>query len=168
MHKAVLLLLIISTCLAFKDCEPFGTRVFYGEKAHNKDSEEKLVIQFNTKQNCEKSYLLVVKKSGLDKIQCSTNTLSLSAKVNNYATSIHRCSISDINFEETFHYNAFGWDGSSANPIAFAQDFIPVKITDITDAKRKINLIVLADWSSLDKNLGKYTPLDNLFSSTIK
>ena len=104
----------------------------------------------------------------MDKIQCTTNTLHLSAKVNNYTTSIHRCSISDINFEETFHYNAFGWDGSSANPIAFAQDFIPVKIADITDAKRKISLIVLADWSHLEKNVGKYTPLANLFSSTLK
>jgi hypothetical protein len=61
----------------------------------------------------------------------------------------------------------FGWDGSSSNPIPFSTDFISVKIADITNANLKLNLVVLADWSHLEKNIGKYTPLDNLFASVL-
>jgi predicted MPP superfamily phosphohydrolase len=101
----------------------------------------------------------------MEKINCTITTLHLSAKVKNYQTSIHKCSISSVNFEQVFHYNVFGWDGSSANPIPFSVEFIPVTIADVTDSRRKINIIALADWSSLDKNKDKYVPLDALFAS---
>jgi predicted MPP superfamily phosphohydrolase len=104
----------------------------------------------------------------MERIKCTTKTLQLSANVKNYQTSIHKCSISSVDFEQLFHYNAFGWDGSSANPIPFSVDFIPVSITDVTDSKRKINLITLADWSALDKNKDKYAPLDGLFASVME
>lgn len=99
----------------------------------------------------------------MEKINCTITTLQLSPNVQHYQTSIHKCSISSLNFEQVFHYNVFGWDGSSANPIPFSAEFIPVTIADVTDIKRKINIMALADWSTLNKNLGKYVPLDALF-----
>lgn len=109
----------------------------------------------------------MIKKSGLEKVECTITPLHLSKNVNNYQTYVHKCSISSINFEEVFHYNVFGWDGTASNPIPFSQDFISVTVADVTNGKRKMNMIVLADWSHLDKNKGKYVALDNLLTSVI-
>jgi hypothetical protein len=85
----------------------------------------------------------------------------LSASVNNYQTYIHKCKINSINYEEVFYYNVFGWDGTASSPIPYAQDFIKYKLADITDANRKMQLIVLADWSQIEKNIAKYKPIDH-------
>jgi predicted MPP superfamily phosphohydrolase len=97
-----------------------------------------------------------------------TTHLQLSNNVNNCQTFIHKCSLLYVNFEEIFHYNIFGWDGSTSNPIAFFKDFISVTIADVTNVSRKMTIIALADWSPLDKNNGKYVPLDGLFASVIR
>jgi hypothetical protein len=51
---------------------------------------------------------------------------------------VHKCKALSINFDETFHYNVFGWDGKSGNPIPFSDSFIPVKITDVRDVNLRI------------------------------
>ena len=86
-------------------------------------------MYFNTAEPCLSSYLQLVTKSGLEKVQCPTTSLSLSKATNRYKTYIHKCSTDLVNYEEIFHYNAFGWDGSGANPTPFG-DFIPVRLGD--------------------------------------
>lgn len=133
----------------------------------DKNSEEKLQIFFNTAEECARSYVQLIKKSGLEKVECTITPLHLSKNVNNYQTFIHKCSLTNVNFEQVFHYNVFGWDGSTTNPIPFSQEFIPVTIADVTNVNRKINLITLADWSHLEKNIGKYVPLDDLLDTVM-
>lgn len=149
MIKLVLSLLLISLICTFKPCEPFGTRIFYGEIVKDRESEEKLEIYFNTASECNRSYVQLIRRTGLEKIDCSITALNLSKNVNNYQAFIHKCKISTIKFGEAFHYNAFGWDGSGSNPIPFSADFIPLRLADITNINMKLNLIVLADWSHL-------------------
>lgn len=167
MLKIALVALLACLTLTFKPCEPFGARIFYGAVVQDKNSQEKLQIYFNTAHNCDQSYVQLIKKTGLEKVECSITALQLSKNVNNYQTYIHKCSVASVNFEEIFHYNIFGWDGSASNPLPFSKDFIPVTIADVTNEKRKIRLIALADWSHLDNNIGKYVSLDNLFHSVM-
>lgn len=167
MWRIILIALVFCLTSAFKPCEPFGTRIFYGEVVQDKKSQEKLQIFFNTAQECSRSHVQVITRAGLDKIDCTITALHLSKNVNNYETYIHRCSVSSVSFEEVFHYNVFGWDGTSANPIPFSKDFIAVTIADVTNEERKMSLIVLADWSHLDNNKDRYVPLDGLFASVM-
>lgn len=84
MHRIVLSLLLVSLVCTFKPCEPFGTRIFYGEIAQNKESEEKLEVYFNTASECNRSYVQLIRRTGLEKIDCSITALHLSKNVNNY------------------------------------------------------------------------------------
>ena len=92
MFKQLLVVLSLTlTCLAFKSCEPFGQRIFYGQQIKDNSSSEKMVIYFNTVDLCERSYAQLITKAGIQKILCSTTSLKLSAQTNNYQTYIHKC-----------------------------------------------------------------------------
>ena len=98
MFKLVSILLILATALTFKGCEPFGPRVFYGKTIQDPSIPTKLSIYFNTVQPCTKSYVQLVRKSGLVKIQCKTETLSLSKNTEYYNTSLHKCETNVIDW----------------------------------------------------------------------
>jgi|JI9StandDraft_2_1071091.scaffolds.fasta_scaffold454962_1 hypothetical protein len=48
--QSLLLLAVVS--VAFKPCEPFGRRIFYGDVIKKPESPERLVVYFNTVDNC--------------------------------------------------------------------------------------------------------------------
>ena len=110
------LALLLSLSSAGPLCQPLWPRIFYGKSVSTPASSDRLTVYFNTAQPCEKSYAQLVLKSGLLRINCQTTALSLSKNTDHYQTNIHKCSTDAVNFEEIFHYNVFGWDGSSANP----------------------------------------------------
>lgn len=90
-------------------------------------------MYFNTAEECAHSYVQTLTKQGLDKVSCEITALRLSEAVNFYTTFVHKCRISRIALGESFNYNVFGWDGGSANPVAFSDSFIPVTMFDVTD-----------------------------------
>jgi hypothetical protein len=87
--------------------------------------------------------------------------LKLSAETNNYQTYIHKCRTDRIEYEQIFHYNVFGWDGSSANPI-YSGNYTQIKLMNPFEGKTA-KFIVLADWSKIESNIYKYTPIDDMF-----
>jgi hypothetical protein len=121
-------LMLFSISLA-APCSPLWPRIFYGQSVSSASSTDKLVIYFNTAQPCTQSYIQIVTKGGMTRVNCETTSLSLSKNTNHYQTHIHKCHTDAINYEETFFYNVFGWDGSSSNPIPYG-DFIDVKMAD--------------------------------------
>jgi hypothetical protein len=72
----------------------------------------------------------------MPKLECSTTQLKLSAKTNNYQTFIHKCRTELIEYDETFHYNVYGWDG--ANP-PFYGNYTQTMLANPEEVK--INLI---------------------------
>lgn len=60
-----------------------------------------MVIKFNTKDACSKSFVTVSDRKGtIHKVYCESSLLKLSTSMKNYQTNIQRCSISDINLDE--------------------------------------------------------------------
>jgi hypothetical protein len=96
-------------------------------------SLDKLHIYFNTASECDRSYIQLITKQDLNKVYCDITPLHLSKEVNYYTTFVHKCKVNSISFDGIFHFNVFGWDGGSENPIPFSDSFIPVKIIDATD-----------------------------------
>ena len=68
------------------------------------------------------------------KLKCSTTALSLSNQTNFYKTYIQKCKTSDINFDESFYYGVFGWDGSEAAPVPYG-NMVKVTLTDPFNVK---------------------------------
>jgi hypothetical protein len=62
-------------------------------------------------------------------VKCETSSLELSPKTNKYKTYVHKCRTDQINYEEIFHYMAYGWAGSSSDPVPY-KDFISAKLAD--------------------------------------
>lgn len=133
MRLLTVLLVLLDVVSTLRSCQPFGTRIFYGEIVLNAESDDKLHIYFNTAEECAHSYVQTLTKQGLDKTICEITPLRLSEAVNFYTTFVHKCNISRIALGESFNYNVFGWDGGSANPVPFSDTFIPVRMFDTTD-----------------------------------
>lgn len=129
MKIALLVLAVAVVASAVEDCQPFGVRTSFGNVFSDPIQSEKLRIMFNTKGNCPKSYVIHTLSEGVIKLQCQMKLLSLSAKVNNYKTYIHSCSLTDISYETGFEYNVFGWSGKLEDKaLPFKDDFIPFKL----------------------------------------
>ena len=83
----------------------------------------------------------------------------------NYKTFIHRCSISDLEKGNDFQYMVFGWTGNSSD------SWVPFRIekvnSHIPQGGNNFKMVVLADWSYLDKKRDQYTPLDNSFNKIL-
>lgn len=130
MWLTVLSLLALSLPAAsFNPCEPFGPRLSYGPLIVS-PSPIKLQIHFNTATPCLNSYVQLVARSGMTRVQCETTPLNLSANVNHYQTYIHKCQIDTLTFEQRLSYNIFGWDGTASSPTPFAANFIDITIAD--------------------------------------
>jgi hypothetical protein len=86
---------------------------------------------FNTKSSCPKSFVTVTDNDGnIRKTYCSSETVVLSEKVNNYTAFIHRCSLEKIPFIEFFSYMIYGSNGSSSIPIPFSLDPVVSHLID--------------------------------------
>lgn len=144
------------------DCKPFGLRLNLGLKFHNGTSPEMLGLRFNTRLPCESSYTMFRKSfSLLSKISCKMDSFVLGS----YNGYVHKCSILNITYGESFSYMAYGWQGQGVDqPVPFSNTFINSRL--LSD-KTEVKLVVLADWGFLKVKAGVYDPLDNAFNKMI-
>jgi hypothetical protein len=129
MNQLLFLLLLTSTCLASRACQPLAPRMFYGDSISNPSSTRRLSIYFNTNRPCLGSHLQLLTKGGKQFVSCQTTSLRLSSNMSNYQTHIHKCHTDLIQYEETFRYRVFGWDGSERDPIS-SGDLETAKLAD--------------------------------------
>lgn len=156
----ILTIFLLCIAISLSPCEPYGLRIYYGDIVVNPSSNEKFVIYFNTKQPCSNSFVRIISKSGVRKQICSTKTITTSIFANFYTTYIHICSFSQVPFEETFSYTAYGWDMSPAsNPTPFKNQLIDVKLIDPRQKDRPLKLVVLSDWGTIEANINIMTPI---------
>lgn len=144
------------------DCKPFAVRLNLGLKFHNEASTEMLGVRFNTRLPCESSYIMFRKSfSLLSKISCKMATFVLGS----YNGYIHKCSILNLTYGESFSYMAYGWSGQGVDePIPYNSAFIN---SHLLSDKTQVKLIVLADWGFLKVKAGVYDPLETAFSKMI-
>lgn len=94
------------------DCKPFAVRLNLGLKFHNEASPEMLGVRFNTRLPCESSYIMFRKSfSLLSKIPCRMVSFTLGS----YNGYIHKCSIMNITYGESFSYMPYGWSGQGVD-----------------------------------------------------
>ena len=160
-HIIILLLAIALTICDLTPCEPFGLRVYYGDVLLDHLSPEKAVIYFNTKEPCRASFLNVISGEGFKKITCAHNTINTSAFVNFYAPNVHVCPLTNILFEESFKYAAFGLAEDSAVPTAHKLSWVETSLTDPRAKNRDVRVVALADWGTIKKNIDIMTPIAN-------
>lgn len=80
-----------------------------------------------------------------------------------YTGYIHKCSISNLTYGDSFTYMAYGWEGINT-PIPFEEKFIK---THVMSNRDQIKMVVLADWGFLKAKAGVYDPLDTAFKSML-
>ena len=158
----LLLLLAISLVLGQDPCKPFGVRIQYGESLINLNSTEKIEISFNTYGKCGSSFVRVLGNSGFQQISCKSNQIVASVNMNNFEAVVQRCSLTNqISYGETFYYNVFGWDSTSGNdPVEGLKTWVDMKIASPTQFGGLMNILVLADWSVIEKT--GFAPINGL------
>ena len=99
-----------------------------------------MVIKFNTKEVCPKSFVKVSDTKGtIRKIYCDSSLLKLSSSMENYQTNIQRCSIDEIYFDEQASYIVYGSNKTSG--ISIPYDMNPIN-TSIFDPN--VSIIILS------------------------
>lgn len=69
-----------------------------------------LGIRFNTKSECPKSYVIIQKPfSYIYKINCE----NIPVEFGTYKSYVHKCSVFNITYGESFSYMSYGWSGKS-------------------------------------------------------
>lgn len=79
--------------------------------------------------------------------------------MDNFETYVQQCSLTNqISFGETFYYNVFGWSNSSGNdPAQGLITWAELKIVNPKQYIGALNVLVLADWSVIEKT--GFTPI---------
>lgn len=93
-------------------CSPFGLRLALGRTFFDQSSNESISIWFNTKLDCQRSYVTIERYSSIKKVYCDFHKISFS----NYTSFVHRCSIDFLRKGEGYDYQAYGWSGNIQDP----------------------------------------------------
>jgi hypothetical protein len=162
MKQVIILSLAIALTLCdLAPCEPFGLRIYYGDVLLDHLSPEKAVIYFNTKEPCKASFLNVVSEEGFKKVTCAHNAITTSAFVNFYAPNVHVCPLTNIPFEESFKYAAYGLAEGSAAATPHRLSWVETSLVDPRPKNRDVRVVALADWGTIKKNIDIMTPITN-------
>ena len=110
-------------------CQPLWPRIQFGNTFSDFSNNEKLVIRFNTKSLCPKSYAILSDSKGtIRKTYCQVNAIQCSEKMNSYQTFVQRCSIETLEFESNFSYLVYGANSTSGVAIPFSSEPIETSI----------------------------------------
>ena len=142
---------------------PFAPRLNLGHHFYNQQSPEMIGIRFNTKQECNNSFVMIQKSPKyIVKIPCETDSFVLGQ----YTWYIHKCSIEKLSYGESYSYMVYGWSGQGSNaPMPFERSFIKTHLINIDT---QIKLVILADWGYLKAKAGIYDPLDEAFKTMLQ
>jgi len=169
MIRVALILLAISHYVsALEPCEPFGLRLYYGNVLLNQSSTEKAHLYFNTKESCEGSFANVISSEGFKRVTCEHSAITTSAFVDFYVAHVHKCSFTNIPYEDTFSYIAYGANEADLTPIPHKFAWVQVFLSDPRNKNRAMQLAALADWGPIKKNIGVMTPIIDDLNRVLK
>lgn len=157
MRLLVILLGVIAATATNNDCEPFGTRVFFGRIYTDFTDGELLNLKFNTNAACPGSYVLVRQGLLTQTFACSSERLEVT-NVTTFVTFVHSCSLTNLKSGSDIEYSVFGVDAINGRTHQYLQKSFNIIMVDPT-ADAKNQFVALADWSPIiTKN---YTPVIN-------
>lgn len=141
-----------------ENCKPFGVRLALGESAVLQSSEEVLSIWFNTPEPCSASFTYVEKGSSISKIYCPGTPI----KISTYTSYSHKCSINTDKLKHGDYFEYLVYGASAAGGPAIPSHNHNLK-SHLPSKNQDLKIVVLADWSTIDKKKGIYDSLDSIF-----